>query len=169
MEFAAEQHGKRERIERQSGRELRGLKAACREVFLPLAEALVVVGQRDAVRAVSNPVHGAQRRVVERILTQVIFQDNVGARNTRGFAEKLRNVGSVVEHIHKEACVEGSIRKGESRPIERARFFRSVMVTTPPPPPMSVRSLAMVVCATAHPPLTPPIAAPASALQSPSS
>ena len=120
VEFAAEQQGEREGIERQSGRELRGLKPACREMFLPLAEALVVVRQRDAVRAVSNPVHGPQRRVVEGILTQVIFQDNVGARNTRGFAKKLRNVGGMVEHIHKEACVKGSIWKGELRPIERA-------------------------------------------------
>jgi len=95
-------------------------KPACRETFLPLAEALVVVRQRDAVRAVSNPVHGPQRRVVEGILTQVILQDNVGARNTRGFAKELRNVGGVVEHIHKEACVKGSIRKGELRPIECA-------------------------------------------------
>src|SRR5258708_13708523 len=120
VEFAAEQQGKREGIERQSGRELRGLKRACREMFLPLAEALVVVCQRDGVRAVSNPVHGTQRRVVEGILTQVIFQDNVGARNTRGFAKKLRNVGGMVEHIHKETCVKRSIRKGELRPIERA-------------------------------------------------
>jgi len=87
--FAAEQQRKREGIERQSGRELRGLKPACREMFLPLAEALgSCTSELTAVRAVSNPVHATQRRVVEGILTQVIFQDNVGARNTRGFAKK---------------------------------------------------------------------------------
>lgn len=89
-------------------------------MFLPLVEALVVVRQRDTVWAVAHPVHGAQRGVIERSFAQVIFQDDVGARDTCGFAKKLRDVGGVMEHIDKEANVKGSIGKGQLRAIKRA-------------------------------------------------
>ena len=91
-------------------------------MFLPLAEALVVVRQRDAVRAVAYPVHGAQGCVVEGILTQVIFQDNVGARDARSFTEELRHVGGVVEDVDEEANVKRSVGKGKLRPIKRAAW-----------------------------------------------
>lgn len=111
MEFTAEEQEERKRIERESGRELRGLQPACREMFLPLAKALVVVRQRDAVGAVAYPVHGAQGCVVEGILTQVVFQDDMGAADTRGFAEELPDVRGVVQHVNEEANVKGLIGK----------------------------------------------------------
>ena len=122
MQIASEELGKRERIQGESCGELRGLKPARCEVLLPLAEALVVISQRDAVRAVAHPVHGAQGCVVEGILTQVIFQDDVGARDARGFTEELRHVGGVVEHVDEEANVKRSIGKGKLRAIERAAW-----------------------------------------------
>jgi len=112
VEIAAEENRKWERIERDNGGELRGLQPACREMFLPLMQALVVIRQRDAVGAVAYPVHGAQSGVVERRFAQVIFQDNIRTRNARGFAEKLRDVDGVVKHIDEEANVERLIGEG---------------------------------------------------------
>lgn len=120
VESAAEELRKGERIDRKIGGELRGLQAACRQVLLPLAQALVVVRQSDAVGAVAYPVHCAQCCVVEVVLTQVIFQDNVGARDAGGFAEELRDVGGVVENVDEEANVERLIGEGELRAVERA-------------------------------------------------
>jgi len=70
--------------------------------------------------AVADPVHSTQRRVVERTLAQVVFQDDAGTRDASGFAQELRHVRGVVEHINEEANIERLIRKRELRAIERA-------------------------------------------------
>ena len=72
--------------------------------------------------AVAYPVHGAQRGVVKRRFTQVVFQYDTGARDARGFAQELRDIGSMMEHINEEANVERLIGKRELRAIERSAW-----------------------------------------------
>ncbi len=71
---------------------------------------------------VAHPVHGAQCRVVQRSFAQVVFQDDMGARDAGGLAEKLRDVGGVVQHINEQANVKRSIGKRKLRAIKRATF-----------------------------------------------
>lgn len=88
-------------------------------MFLPLPKRLVIVRQRDSMRPVPHPIHRAQRRVVKRTFTQVVFQDDAAARNTRRFTKELRHVRRVVKHVDKKANIDGLIRKGKFRSIER--------------------------------------------------
>src|ERR1700739_4984929 len=55
----------------------------------------------------------------------MIFQDDAGARDARGFAQELRDVGGVVEHINEEANIERLIRKRELRAIERPAWHQA--------------------------------------------
>ena len=118
VELAAEEQGKRKRVERQVSAKLGGLQPAGGEMLLPLAERLIVVSQSDTVRAVAYPVHGPQSCVVERGFAEVVFQDDMGARDAGGFAEELRDVGGVVKDVDEEANVEGLIRERELRAVK---------------------------------------------------
>ena len=60
--------------------------------------------------------------MVEGIFAQVIFQNDMGARDPRGFAEKLRDVGGVMQHVDEEANIKGLIGKGELRAVEGAAW-----------------------------------------------
>ena len=64
MQFAAEQPREGKWVERYLGRKFRGAQAAGREMSLPLLETLIVVGQRDAVGAIADPVHEVQRGMI---------------------------------------------------------------------------------------------------------
>ena len=88
-------------------------------MLLPLAEALVVVSESDAVRTITHPVHGPQSGVVEGSFAQVVFEDDRRARDAGGIAEELRDVAGVVKHVDEEANVEGTIEKGKLRAVER--------------------------------------------------
>ena len=118
MEPASEDSGKGKRIERDGGGKLRCSQSASCKVLLPLAEALIVVRQRDAVRPIAHPIHGLQRRVVDRTFTQVIFQDDAGARDACGFAQELRDVAGVVEDINEETHVKRTIGERKVRAVE---------------------------------------------------
>ena len=122
MKPAAKDLGKGKRVKRDSGGDLRCSQSAVCKVLLPLVEALIVVRQRHAVRPIAHPVHGPQRRVVERAFTQVIFQDDAGPRDACRFAQELRDVSGVVEYIDEQAGIERFLRKRKSHAVERTAW-----------------------------------------------
>ena len=106
MKFASEDLGQRKRVERDSSGKLRRLQAAVFKVPLPLAQRLVIVGERDTVGPIGDPIHGPQCGIVKGRFAQVVLQHNVRTRNPRRFTQHRLDVAGVVQHIHEQAYIK---------------------------------------------------------------
>src|SRR5262249_45749396 len=118
MQPAAEDHPERPGIEWHSGIPSLFLQTASGKIFPPLFAALVVVSQHHAVGPVPYPVHEAQRHVVESVFVKVILEQDKTSCHPNGFAKEDRRVLRVMQHIHEEADVEGTIRKWQLHAIK---------------------------------------------------
>src|ERR1700690_1821122 len=75
VEVAADHGAEGGRVETQGVRKSSDFESGCGEVGIPLRAALVVVGERDAVGAIADPVHEAEGGVIDGAFTEMIFQE----------------------------------------------------------------------------------------------
>ena len=76
----------------------------------PLLAALVVIREHNSVRAIPHPIHKAQRHVVQKILVQMILQQDKGAAHTSSFLQKAIDVFRVVKNINKDGPIKRIVR-----------------------------------------------------------
>jgi len=118
MQVPAEDGGKRGGIERQIAFCTFHREAEAFVQILPLGTGKIRIRQRDAMRAVAHPIHQAQRPVVERTFSKMVFDEQEFSTDAAGVVQDRKWVAGVVQDVHKQAAIEGTIGKRQVRTIE---------------------------------------------------
>ncbi len=82
----------------------------------PLPPALEVVRHGHALGMVTDPVHQAQRGVVERALAEMVLHQDMVPAHARRLAKQPGDVVSMVQRIHKHAAVDRVGQPGPGTP-----------------------------------------------------
>src|SRR6266404_2905780 len=120
MQSSSNEQTKRRRVQRHLRGPIDLLQPTFRKVLRPFFAALIVVRQHYAMRTVAHPIHETQRRIIEKVFVQMIFQQHERTADAHGLAKQDGWILRVMQHIHKQANIERSIRKRQGGTVERA-------------------------------------------------
>src|SRR3989449_11167957 len=70
------------------------------------------------MRPVPDPIYETKREIIDCIFIQMILDQHKRAADARGLAQQHAGILRVVQHVHKEAHVEGTILKRQRAPVE---------------------------------------------------
>lgn len=126
MQIPAKNGGERGGVERQVAIGTFHDEAEPFVQILPTGTGKIGVRQSDAVRAVADPIHQAQRPVVQRAFREMVFDQQEFPADTTGVAQERKGVGGVVQDVHEQAAVEGIIGKRQARTVKGLAGYSAI-------------------------------------------
>ena len=94
------------------------IEAGVAKQFGPLRLREIGVRERDAVRAVADPIHEAEGGVIEGGFGEMVLDEDEARGDAGSFTQERERIEGVVKDVDEEADVEGSIGKWKMAAVE---------------------------------------------------
>ena len=119
MQLAPEHPAERGGVKRDIGDEFIRGEPSLFEPAIPITPWRIVVGQHHTMRRVPNPIHRAQRQMVQLVLAQVVLDDHRLASDAGCFADQDLRIIRVVQNIHEGHHIDAVILHWDRRAIKQ--------------------------------------------------
>lgn len=89
-------------------------------MVIPRQSALVIVGQRNSVRAIPNPIHESKEHVIDRTFAHMIFEQEQRAAHAYSFLKEHFNIIRMMQDINEKTNIERTVWIWQLLAIKRA-------------------------------------------------